>query len=107
MQQVQLAVYKDNGGVPGTLVAVGSEFSVASGSAAAWYVSSFPTTSLPAGRYWLAEFTGGTSGVTRNHGSTVVANYQAAAAGYAAGAPSTFPPSTAGSIGMDMFVTVK
>lgn len=107
VQQVRLAVYKDNGGVPGALVAVGSEFSVQAGSAAAWYVSSFPSTSLPAGRYWLAEFTGGTSGVTRNHGSAIVANYQSASASYAAGAPAVFPPSTAGSIDMDMFVTVK
>lgn len=69
-QGVRLVLYADAGGRPGAMLATGREFRVAAASLPAWYTSEFPApVNLPAGRYWLGVWTGGTAAVSRNNGS--------------------------------------
>src|SRR5439155_1541934 len=54
----------DSSGAPGALVAVSSPLTFASTQAAGWYPLPLPSAvELPAGTYWIGEFTGPTSRV--------------------------------------------
>lgn len=68
-QQVQLVLYRDNNGVPGTKVATSAPRSLADGTAGTW--RAFTVANLPLltpGNYWIAIHTGGTAQVLRNFG---------------------------------------
>ncbi len=105
-QLIRLALYSNNNGAPGALIATTSQFSVSSGSAGKWYSAPFNARPLPAGTYWIAEHTGGTPGVSRNNGTTGT-NYYMNADGYSDGAASTFGPGYGGSVTMTMHLTVR
>lgn len=65
-QQVRFAIYADQAGAPGALVAQTSVGTVVAGAAAAWVSLPLPEpASLQAGDYHLAVLGGGTSGVAR------------------------------------------
>jgi hypothetical protein len=55
------AIYASNGSAPTTLLATGATVTVAAGQAAGWISSTLPTTSLPAGTYYLVLVAGTTS----------------------------------------------
>src|SRR5439155_8394421 len=63
-QEIEGVIYADSSGAPGALVAVSSPLTFASTQAAGWYPLPLPSAvELPAGTYWIGEFTGPTSRV--------------------------------------------
>jgi hypothetical protein len=66
--QLREVVYADSSGKPAaTPIAISSEISVASGSAAAWRPFTFHGETLPAGTYWIGFWIGGWTAT--NHGN--------------------------------------
>lgn len=67
-QSVRMALYRDNAGLPGALVAQSSVVGIASGSAGRWVTFPATATALDPGSYWIVIHSGATSGVGRNFG---------------------------------------
>jgi hypothetical protein len=63
-QELEGVIYADAGGAPGALVAASRPFTFASTQTAGWYPLPLPSAiELPAGTYWIGEFTGATGRV--------------------------------------------
>lgn len=67
-QQVRMALYADNNGTPGNLVAQSSTVVIAQGAAPQWVNFPAPQTALTPGRYWIVIHTGGQPGIARDYG---------------------------------------
>lgn len=67
-QSVRMALYRDNAGLPGALVAQSPVATIAAGSTGRWVSFSAPPTALVPGAYWITIHTGDTQGVARNRG---------------------------------------
>ena len=84
-------IYTNNGGQPGTLVAVSSEISIAAAAAATWV--SLPFTSpvtLPAGSYWLGYWYADGNGRRYYTDTTGAERYKPATYSATANPPTTF-----------------
>jgi hypothetical protein len=103
-QSARLAVYADQAGAPGSLVATGTAFAVTAGAAGAWYTSNFSPIHLAAGAYWIAELTDGTVGVTRYNGNT--GTYYFNANPYSAGPSNPFGAAYQAGIDLSMNLTL-
>jgi hypothetical protein len=106
-QSVRMALYRDNAGVPGALVAQSGAGTVAAGSAGRWMWFSGPATRLDPGAYWIVIHTGDTAGVARNRGDGA-ANWYAAIDQFADGPSSQFGTGWSGNVtlSVNVFYTV-
>ena len=96
-QSFRLALYRDNGGVPGTKVIEvdGGQISSGTGAPAHWYCSGAALLPVEAGSYWIAIHTGGTAGVIRDYGGGAN-NWYGNADSFADGASTSFGTGNAG-----------
>lgn len=99
--KIKLALYSDNAGTPGTLLATATEGIITTG----WNTLPISATLSPATNYWLAFIMNGTSGsagnLSYNNGGTSCWRVQT----YASGFPSSNPPCTAGTQAFSMYAT--
>lgn len=96
LQVYRLALYQDNGGVPGAKLFETKAQGVRSGTTARWYCDEAPVLPVPAGSYWIAIHSDGPAGVIRDYydGSTV--NWYGNADTFADGASTSFGAGNAG-----------
>jgi hypothetical protein len=94
-QKLRMAVYRDNGGRPGSLVAQSSEVSLSSGSSARRLTFPINAAQLWPGNYWLMLHSGSSNGLGRV-GSSGNANWYGIADTYTDGAGN---PAASGSWG--------
>jgi hypothetical protein len=103
-QSVRLVVYADNSGVPGTKVVESSPVNIAAGQAGKWVDFSVSNVALQPGNYWIALFTGGTSGIARNWGDGA-ADWYGNNDTYSDGAASTFGSGNTGSVTLSVYAS--
>jgi hypothetical protein len=102
-QEYRLALYRDNGGVPGAkLFETNYPQSVQSGTAARWYCEEAPVFPVSAGSYWIAIHTGGNAGLIRDFYDGA-ANWYGNADSFADGAANSFGTGNAGSGTMSLY----
>ncbi len=108
-QPARGVIYADNGsGAPGSFVAASQQVTVAAGAAAGWV--SFPfasSVSLPAGRYWLGYWFGG-SGILIVSYESVAGSGRYVDASYSAAGnpPAGFGGGTGDSIALSLYATL-
>jgi hypothetical protein len=95
-QPFRLALYRDNGGVPGTKVLDADGGGIQSGTAARWYCIDTAIFPIEAGSYWIAIHSSGTAGVIRDYYDGPN-NWYGNADSYADGASTSFGTGNAGS----------
>ena len=96
-QEYRLALYRDNGGVPGAkLFETNYPQSVQGGTAARWYCEEAPVFPVSAGSYWIAIHTGGNGGLIRDYYDGA-ANWYGNADSFVDGATGSFGTGNAGS----------
>ena len=100
-QSLRLALYRDAGGVPGTLIGTTDEITVSAGSPGQWRSGWLNYAGTPdeldPGNYWIVIHSGGTAGVARNFGDGA-ANWYGNADTYSDGASSPFGPGNTGTV---------
>ena len=96
-QKLRYAIYRDSGGVPGTLVRESDEVTVKAGQAGSWVTAPLPLTDVPAGEYWVVIHTGDTGDIARDYGDGA-ANWYSNADAYTDGASTSFGSGTAGTV---------
>ena len=67
-QSLRMALYRDSGGRPGSLVAQSNSVSNAAGSSLRWQLFPSPAVRLDPGSYWIMVHSGSTSGISRLKG---------------------------------------
>ncbi len=67
-QSLRMVLYRDSGGVPGSMVAQSNTVSNAAGSSSRWLYFPSPAVRLDPGNYWIMVHSGSTSAVTRLKG---------------------------------------
>jgi hypothetical protein len=95
-QRMRLALYRDNGGVPGVKMFEAPENSVLAGDAARWICQPVPLQPIPAGNYWIAIHTGENAGVIRDYSDGTATNWYGNADPFDDGAAPTFGAGNAG-----------
>jgi len=95
-QEYRLALYQDNGGVPGgKLFESNWPQMIYAGTAAQWFCEKAPTFPVAAGSYWIVIQTGDTAGVIRDFGDGA-ANWYGNADTFVDGAAMSFGAGNAG-----------
>jgi hypothetical protein len=64
-QSLRMALYKDNGGAPGALVAQSNPVSITADTSPRWVYFPGPATALNPGAYWLMVHSGSNNAVAR------------------------------------------
>lgn len=102
-QQVRMALYKDNGGVPGTLVVQSNGLNISAGRNAGWvYFPTYPS-NLTAGYYWVSLLSGSNNAVGRV-ASSGNANWHGNTDTYSDGAANPAGIGSRGTTTLNMFV---
>jgi hypothetical protein len=104
-QELRGVLYHDNNGVPGTKVTESNSKYIAAGAPGGWRELIVPHVALTQGSYWIAIFSGATSGVARNYSDASRANWYGNADTFTDGAASPFGTGTAGSVELSVFAT--
>lgn len=95
-QTVRMVLYRDSGGVPGTLVAQSGTTTITAGSTGRWVSFAASATALDPGAYWIVIHTGDTAGVSRNRGGDGPANWYGNADPFSDGPANPFGTGTTG-----------
>jgi hypothetical protein len=105
-QPVNLALYTDDNGKPGSKVFEANGSFVQGGSAASWYCMAgplgFPLHPVAAGTYWIALQSGSPGGIARDFGDGP-ANFYSNADSYSDGASASFGAGNAGSVTLSVY----
>jgi len=95
-QEIRMALYKDDGGVPGALIVESDMMRIPAGTLPSYFSFPTPCVTIEPGSYWIVILSGDTGGVVRNYGSTTGTNWYGNANTFSSGASDSFGAGTSG-----------